>query len=106
LEQDIFQSTSYSNENINKNKWDLIKLRASLVAQMVKNLPAMQETQIQPPGEGNGYPLQYYCLGNPMDRGAWQDIVHRVAKSWLLHCKEKHKQNKKKIIRMGENICK
>ena len=33
------------------------------------------------PGEGNGYPLQYSCLENPMDRGAWWAIVHRVAKS-------------------------
>ena len=32
------------------------------------------------PGEGNGYPLQYLCLGNPMDRGAWRAIVHAVAK--------------------------
>ena len=28
------------------------------------------------PGEGNGYPFQYSCLGNPMDRGAWQATVH------------------------------
>ena len=34
------------------------------------------------PGEGNGNPLQQWCLGNPMDRGAWQAIVHGVAKSW------------------------
>jgi len=34
------------------------------------------------PGEGNGYPLQYSCLGNPMDRGPWQATVHGVAKSW------------------------
>ena len=34
------------------------------------------------PGEGNGNPLQYSCLENPMDRGAWQATVHRVAKSW------------------------
>ena len=33
------------------------------------------------PGEGNGNPLQYSCLGNPMDRGAWQATVHGVAKS-------------------------
>ena len=33
-------------------------------------------------GEGNGNPLQYSCLGNPMDRGAWQATVHRVAKCW------------------------
>ena len=31
-------------------------------------------------GEGNGNPLQYPCLGNPMDRGAWWATVHRVAK--------------------------
>ena len=37
------------------------------------------------PGKGNGNPLQCSCLGNPMDRGAWQAIVHGVAKSqaWL-----------------------
>ena len=34
------------------------------------------------PAEGNGYPLQYSCLGNPMDRGAWWTAVHGVAKSW------------------------
>ena len=31
-------------------------------------------------GEGNGYPFQYSCLENPMDRGAWQAIVHGVAR--------------------------
>ena len=33
------------------------------------------------PGGGYGYPLQYSCLENPMDRGAWWARVHRVAKS-------------------------
>ena len=33
------------------------------------------------PGEGNGKPLQYSCLENPMDRGAWWAIVHGVAKN-------------------------
>ena len=33
------------------------------------------------PGEGNGNPLQYSYLGNPMDRGAWQAAVHGIAKS-------------------------
>ena len=33
------------------------------------------------PGEGNGNPLQYSCLGNPMDRGAWQATVNRVAET-------------------------
>ena len=32
------------------------------------------------PGAGNGKPLQYSCLGNPMDRGAWQAAVHGVTK--------------------------
>ena len=32
------------------------------------------------PGKGNGYPLQYSCLGNPIDRGAWQATVHGTAK--------------------------
>ena len=37
------------------------------------------------PGEGNGNPLEYSCLGNPMHRGAWQATVHGVGKSqtWL-----------------------
>ena len=34
------------------------------------------------PGEGNGNPPQYSCLGNPMDRGAWRATAHGVAKSW------------------------
>ena len=47
--------------------------RASLVAQMVKCLPAMWETWVRSlgredsPGEGNGNPLQYSCLENPVD---------------------------------------
>ena len=54
---------------------------------MVKNPPAMQETQFQslgwedPPGEGNGNPLQYSCLENPMDRRHRWATVHGVAKS-------------------------
>ena len=58
----------------------------SLVAQMVKRLSMMWQTWVQSLSwEGNGNPLQYYCLENclenPMDRGAWQAKVHRVAKS-------------------------
>ena len=33
------------------------------------------------PGEGNGNPLQYSCLENPMDKGAWQATFHGIAKS-------------------------
>ena len=60
---------------------------ASLVAQMVKNLPAMQETQVgslgweDPLEIGNGYPLQYSCLENPMDRRTWWGTVPGAAKS-------------------------
>ena len=38
------------------------------------------------PGEGNGDPLQYPCLENSMDRGAWRAIVHGVTKSWTQLC--------------------
>ena len=56
--------------------------------QMVKNLPAMQETWVRSLGrEGNGNPVQYSCLGNSMDRGAWWATVHGIAKSqtWLIN---------------------
>ena len=47
------------------------------MAQTVKNLPATQETRVkslgwEDPWEGNGYPLQYSCLENSVDRGGWQ----------------------------------
>ena len=64
--------------------------RASKVAQVVKNssanagdsadsgsIPGYEKS----PGERNGKPLQYSCLGNPLDRGAWRATVHGVAKS-------------------------
>ena len=42
----------------------------------------MQETWVWSPGEGNGNPLQYFCLENPKDRRAWQATVYGVTKSW------------------------
>ena len=57
----------------------------SLVAQMVKRLPAIWETRVQsldqedPLGEGNGSPLQYSCLENSMDGEAWWATVHGVS---------------------------
>ena len=54
---------------------------------LVKSPPAMQEMAgLIPglgisPGEGNDNPLQYSCLKNPMDRGAWRCSVQRIAKS-------------------------
>jgi len=54
----------------------------------ILHLPAKQEVRVlipgrgRSPGEGNGNPLQYFCLENPMDREAWQATVHGVAKNW------------------------
>ena len=58
-----------------------------LVAQTVKNLPADAGDLGSVPGsgrspeEGNGNPLQYFCLENSMDKGAWQATVHGIVKS-------------------------
>ena len=68
----------------------LIVTAQSLVVLVVKNLSAdagdIRDASSIPglgrsPGEGHGNPLQYSCLGNPMDRGAWWATVHRVAQS-------------------------
>ena len=56
---------------------------------VVKNPPANADLRVagvipgsgSSPGAGHGNPLQYSCLDNPMDRGAWWDIVHRVTES-------------------------
>ena len=69
----------------------LTTLWASQVAIVVKNLPAdagdIRDAGLIPmlersPGGGHGNPLQYFCLENPMDRGAWWAAVCRVAESW------------------------
>ena len=63
---------------------------ASQMVLVVKNLPASARDLRdlgsipglgRPPRGGHGYPLQYSCLENPMDRGAWQATVHGIAKS-------------------------
>ena len=60
------------------------------MAQIVKNLPANagEPGSISGsgrfPGEGNNYPLQYSCLENPMDRGAWQATVPGVTRSQII----------------------
>ena len=60
------------------------------MAQTVKNSPANAGDLGSIPGlgrssgEGRGNIFQYSCLQNPMDRGAWQAMVHRIAKSWTL----------------------
>ena len=78
--------------------------RASLVAQPVENPPAsagdvgsVPEWR-RSPGEGHDNPLQYSCLENPMDRGAWRPTVHGVTKCWTwlkrlrIHAKEKKRE--------------
>ena len=87
------------------NKYALGKIQnTSLVAQMVKTVPAMWgnlQYRFNPwvgkiPEGGNGNPLQYSCLENSLDRGAWQAKVHEVAKSrtqmteWLTLSLSKH----------------
>ena len=76
-------------------EWLTLKfLWASQVAQWKRTSLLMQEVQKtvgsirqlgRSPGGGNGYPLQYFCLENPIDRGAWQIAVHRIAQGqiWL-----------------------
>ena len=60
----------------------------------------MQETWVQCiswegyPGGGNGNPLQYSCLENPMDRGAWWDIARGGSKSWIQLSSQNGQNNK------------
>ena len=67
-------------------------MQALQVVLMVKNMPPsagdLRDMGSIPgmgrsPGGENGNPLQYSCLGNSMDRGAWQTTVHRVAKNLI-----------------------
>ena len=68
-----------------------IKYGASQVTLVVKDPPAKARDlrdmvyileSGRPPGGGNGNPLQYFFLEDPMDRGTWWATVHRVTKSW------------------------
>ena len=68
--------------------WFLYMYGASLVTEMVKNLPAIQAGHLglfsglgRSPGVGNGYALQYSCLENSTDRGVWKITIHGVADS-------------------------
>ena len=61
-------------------------LGGSIVKNLLADAGDVGDTGLIPgsgrsPGEGNGNPLQYSFLGNPMDRGAWQATVHGVTKS-------------------------
>ena len=61
------------------------------ICSVVKNLPASARDtgevgsvhgSPRSSGEGNGHPLQYFCLKNPMNKGAWRASLHGVTKSW------------------------
>ena len=75
------------------NMTELLTQGVSQVTLVVKNFPGNEGDARDMgsifgsgrfPGGGNGNPLQYSCLGNPMARGAWQAIVHGVTKRWTL----------------------
>ena len=63
-------------------------IRASLVAQLAKNLPVMREISVQflgqedPLAKGIGYPHGICAWRIPVDRGAWRTTVHAVTKNW------------------------
>ena len=75
---------------------------------MVKNLPAnARDLGLIPgsgrsPGEENGNPLQYSCLGNPMERGAWQVTVYGVTKE--LNTMERLNNNDNNMINMARAL--
>ena len=68
----------------NRHRW---KQQEHFVKYLWLHLPLqqMQETQVGFPRKGSGNPLQYSCLGNPMERGPWLATVHGVSKNqtWL-----------------------
>ena len=77
---------------------------------MVKNLPANAgDMGLIPglgrsPGKGNGNPLQYSCLENPMDRGAWWAAVHGAAKVLDMFCPSLLTKQQQ-YIRMTDSLC-
>ena len=79
---------------------------------VAKNLPvnagdaSLIPGLVRSPGEGNGNPLQYSCLGNPMARGAWWAAVHGVTKNFRynLVTKQQHQQNRQ--LQEGDELSK
>ena len=99
----IYQDTKCQNQihhlsdySLSNRSWLLLtpydsNICASQVVLAVKNFPAnagdLRDSGSIPglgrsSGGGHGNPLQYSCLENPMDRGAWRATVHRMVKSW------------------------
>ena len=99
-------------------RWDLSLLfcncQVSQLALVVKNLPAntgdVRDTGLIPwlvrsSGGRHGNPVQYSCLENPLDRGAWWATVHRVTKSWTW-LKQLGTQINFQVLLYSENILK
>ena len=81
----------WKHEDHGFTSWPHSHHRASQVMLVVKSLPVNAgDASLIPgwgrcPGEGNGNPLQYYCLENPMDRGVWQATVLLLLQLLLSH---------------------
>ena len=85
--------TKFAKDTFDKSARRYSKTEASHVTLTIKNLPFnvgdIRDIGLIPmlgrsSGEGNGNPLLCSCLENPMDRGAWKAVVHRVSeKSWM-----------------------
>ena len=82
--------SQFPNQGLNPGPCSVSPESQNPLASMVKNLPFnagdTRDVSLLPesgrsPGVGNGNPLQYSCLENPMDRGAWRATVHRVTES-------------------------
>ena len=98
----VYRNHALTNSANYLKKWiNLKQIWASLLAQMVKNLPSIAgDLSLIPvsersPGEGNGNPLQYYCMENSLDKGARWATAHGIAESnmteWLTLNKYIHK---------------
>ena len=84
----LFTGRVQSRQHFISHYLELFTLWRASWAHIIKSLPVIWETQSstpgsgRSPGEGNGNPLQYSCLENPMDGGAWRATGHGVADSW------------------------
>ena len=77
----VYNSNSHIKEIIRTSQVVLVVKNPPVSAGVIRDTGSIPGSGRSPAG-GDGNPLQYSCLGNPMERGAWQATVHRVAQSW------------------------